>query len=206
MSSRPDSPRDEPPRWTFFRQWLRNPLAIAAISPSSRQLARLMTAELPEGARRVVELGAGTGVFTTALLDQGIAPADLLVVELNEALHQHLRQRFPGVWMACADAGTLAQVAQRTGYLEGGPVDAVVSGLGLLSMGRATQKRILSSAFKVMRPGGHFIQFTYGPAQPVSSEVAEELGLVAQRRGMALWNIPPATVWVYTRPGEPASD
>ena len=67
--------------WTFFRQWLKNPLGMAAISPSSRQLARQMMSELPRGARRVVELGGGTGVFTRALLDSGIAPADLLVLE-----------------------------------------------------------------------------------------------------------------------------
>ena len=56
--------------WTFFRQWLKNPLGMAAISPASQQLARQMMSELPRGSRRVIELGGGTGVFTQALLDQ----------------------------------------------------------------------------------------------------------------------------------------
>ena len=43
--------------WTFFRQWLKNPLAIAALSPSSRILARGMINKLPEHAGRVIELG-----------------------------------------------------------------------------------------------------------------------------------------------------
>src|SRR5690606_159302 len=79
--------------WTFFRQWLKNPLGTAAISPSSNQLARQMLLELPAGASRVIELGGGTGVFTQALLEHGIAPEQLLVLELNEELHQHLHKR-----------------------------------------------------------------------------------------------------------------
>ena len=50
--------------WTFFRQWLKNPRGVAAISPSSQQLARQMMSELPRGARRVIELGGGTGVLS----------------------------------------------------------------------------------------------------------------------------------------------
>jgi phospholipid N-methyltransferase len=187
------------PGWTFFRQWLKNPLAIAAISPSSRQLARQMVAELPEATRRVVELGGGTGVFTQALIDHGIAPADLMVVELNEELHHHLRRRFPEVTVACADARDLPDVARRSGFLDAGPVDAVISGLGLLSMPRITQQSIVEAAFQVLRPDGRLIQFTYGPASPVSKEVLESLDLNARRGNFAWWNMPPATVYVYGR-------
>lgn len=185
--------------WTFFRQWLRNPLSIAAISPSSRQLARRMVAELPEGARRVVELGGGTGVITQALLDHGIEPADLMVVELNEELHHHLKRRFPGARVVCGDARELGLVAERIGWLGEGHADAVVSGLGLLSMNRATQLAIMDSAFSVLAPQGRFIQFTYGPTSPLPRDVLSELGLVSRRARFAWWNMPPATVYVYTR-------
>lgn len=199
MDSRPSPLRHEPLGWTFFRQWLKSPLSIAAISPSSRQLARQMVAELPPDARRVIELGGGTGVFTQALLDHGIAAEALLVLELNPELHEHLQRRFPRVAVACADACDLPQVARHTGLLADGPVDAVVSGLGMLSMPRANQRRILQAAFDVLRPDGRFIQFTYGPASPVAGEVSADLGLVARRGNLAWWNIPPATVYVYTR-------
>jgi phosphatidylethanolamine/phosphatidyl-N-methylethanolamine N-methyltransferase len=190
---------EETPGWTFFRQWLKNPLAIAAISPSSRQLARRMVAELPTGTRRVVELGGGTGVFTQALLDHGIAAPDLMVVELNEELHHHLRRRFPEAHVVCADARDLADVARSTGFVADGPVDAVISGLGLLSMPRVTQQSIVEAAFDVMRPDGRLIQFTYGPASPVSKEVLESLDLNSRRGTVAWWNMPPATVYVYGR-------
>jgi phosphatidylethanolamine/phosphatidyl-N-methylethanolamine N-methyltransferase len=190
---------EETPGWTFFRQWLKNPLAIAAISPSSRQLARQMVAELPTDTRRVVELGGGTGVFTQALLEHGIAAPDLMVVELNEELHHHLSRRFPEANVVCADARDLPDVARRTGFIANGPVDAVISGLGLLSMPRITQQAIVEAAFAVLRPDGRLIQFTYGPASPVSKEVLESLDLNARRGNFAWWNMPPATVYVYSR-------
>lgn len=185
--------------WTFFRQWLKNPLGVAAISPSSPQLARQMMNELPRGARRVIELGGGTGVFTQALLDHGIAPANLLVLELNEELHQHLQRRFPQVQVACADARDLAEVAAARGFGREAPADAVISGLGLLSMPKATQQAILAAAFESLGPQGRFVQFTYGPANPVAREVIEALDLSARRGSFTWWNVPPATVYVYSR-------
>ncbi|KAA2285609.1 class I SAM-dependent methyltransferase [Arenimonas fontis] len=185
--------------WTFFRQWLKNPLGVAAISPSSRQLARQMMAELPYSARRVIELGGGTGVFTQALLDHGVAPADLLVLELNEELHQHLVKRFPQVQIACADARDLVRVAGERGFGPDAPAHAVVSGLGLLSMPRQDQRAILAAAFDCLVPDGRFVQFTYGPANPVAKEVLDSLDLSSRRASFTWWNVPPATVYVYAR-------
>jgi phosphatidylethanolamine/phosphatidyl-N-methylethanolamine N-methyltransferase len=202
MPSHRHSPRRGSARtdhWTFFRQWLRNPLATAAISPSGAQLARLMLSELPAGTQRVIELGGGTGVFTAALIEHGVDPDALMVVELNEELHQHLLRRFPQAHVACGDARELPGLAARCGFAEEGPADAVVSGLGLLSMSRATQSAIVSAAFDCLRPDGRFIQFTYGPTCPVPREVLRSLGLRSRRAGIALWNVPPATVYVFER-------
>jgi phosphatidylethanolamine/phosphatidyl-N-methylethanolamine N-methyltransferase len=201
--TRPDDHKpadsDSPAAWTFFRQWLKNPLAIAALSPSGRQLARQMIAELPHGTRRVVELGGGTGVFTRALIGHGILPNDLLVLELNEALYQHLRTRFPDSHVVCGDARELKSIATEDGFLGGGEADAVISGLGLLSMTKRTQTEILQAAFSILKPDGRFVQFTYGPKSPVSRELVGELGLSVRRGGFAWWNVPPATMYVYTR-------
>lgn len=188
-----------PLAWTFFREWLKNPLGIAALSPSSRRLAREMVAQLPAGAQRVIELGGGTGVFTRGLLDHGIAPKDLLVVELNKELFEVLRRSFPGVHVVRGDARELDVLVRHERFTENGPVDAVISGLGFLSMSRATQRAIFESAFSVLGPKGRFIQFTYGPASPVSRGLLDELGLSVQRAGVAWRNVPPASVYVYTR-------
>ncbi len=185
--------------WTFFRQWLKAPLTTAAVSPSSKELEAEMLSQLPDGARKVIELGGGTGVFTEALLARGIAPEHLLVFELNESLHLHLQQRFPGARIVCADALSTARVVEREAFAEPGEVDAVVSGLGLLSMSRELQQGILEAAFSVLAPHGRFIQFTYGPTNPVKREVMRELHLSARRTGFTVWNVPPASVYVITR-------
>ena len=190
----------EPDAWTFFRQWLRNPRAMAAMAPSSRQLAKLMIEQLPKGARHIIELGGGTGVFTQALLEHGVEPANLLVVELNEELHQLLMRRFPSVHVVCGDAQKLKSIVRESAFTDAASgVDAVVSGLGMLSMPRATQRAILAGVFDVLCDGGRFIQFTYGPASPVSRDLLNSLGLQVTRAGVAWLNVPPATVYVYTR-------
>lgn len=199
MAAKIDINKAQPAGWTFFRQWLKNPLRVAAISPSSKQLARQMMSQLPRASRRVIELGGGTGVFTQALLDHGIAPADLLVLELNEELHQHLVRQFPGSRVVCADAGNLSAIAQSQGFIGADCADAVISGLGLLSMPRQTQQSILQAAFDSLKPEGRFIQFTYGPANPVIREVVDALELTARRASFTWWNVPPATVYVYQR-------
>lgn len=191
--------RSLPGGWTFFRQWLKNPLRVAAISPSSRQLARQMMVQLPRNCRRVIELGGGTGVFTQALIDHGIGPAEMLVLELNEELHQHLARQFPHAKVVCGDAGDLRRIAIEHGFGGDDRADAIISGLGLLSMPRQLQQSILSAAFDSLQADGRFIQFTYGPANPVMREVIEALELTCRRASFTWWNVPPATVYVYQR-------
>lgn len=184
---------------TFLRQWMRDPVKTASVTPSGRQLARLMVAQLPPGCTRVVEVGAGTGVFTRALLDAGIAPSQLLVVEINPQLADFLRERFPGVAVACADARHLDALAEEHGMLQGGKPDAVLSGLGMLSMSSALRCEILRAAFAALGDDGRFIQFTYGPFSPVRRQERETLGLRMRRAGFAPRNLPPATVYVYQK-------
>ncbi|BCT91280.1 SAM-dependent methyltransferase [Lysobacter helvus] len=183
--------------WALFRQWLRNPLRTAAVVPSSRELAAAMVAELPPGTARVIELGGGTGALTRALLAHGVHGDALLVLELNEELHAHLHARFPAVRVELGDARDLPGIAERTGYLAAGPADAIISGLGLLTMPAELQRAIVAAAFQCLRPDGRFIQFTYGPQAPIGDAVAAELGLQVRRGTFILRNVPPATVYVY---------
>ena len=184
---------------TFLRQWLRDPVRTASVTPSSRHLAKRMVAELPPGCTRVVELGAGTGVFTHALLDAGVKPEHLLVVEINPHLATFLRQRFPGVAIACADARGLDSLVAEHGLGSGQNVDAVVSGLGMLSMPAELRVGIVRAALRVLAESGRFIQFTYGPASPLRRRERDALGVRARRGGFVLRNLPPATVYVYER-------
>lgn len=182
--------------WDFFRRWVRNPRRVAAVAPSSRQLAARMVDELPPGARRVIELGPGTGVMTEALLARGLAPDELLAVELDPALHDELRIRFPQLRLVRGDARHLDALA--AGFAVPGQVDAVISSLGLLGMDEADRGAILTAAFALLSREGRFIQFTYGAKSPVSREQLHALGLRMRRGAFILRNLPPATIYVYT--------
>ena len=108
MSSGPAACRDRKrSRWTFFRQWLLHPRSVASVTPSSPELGVAMMAEMPAGARRVIELGGGTGALTRSIREHGIADQDLLVLELNPELHRHLREEFPQAWVVQGDATRL---------------------------------------------------------------------------------------------------
>lgn len=185
-------------RLHLFGQWLRNPTRTAAIAPSSAELGQAMMAALPTHAVRVIELGGGTGALTQALLGHGIAARDLMVIEINPALHRRLHARFPEARVVRGDALHTAELALSSGYLDA-PADAVVSGLGLLNMDRGTQSAILQSAFACLQPDGAMVQFTYGPLAPVRDDVLAELGLVSARGPLVLRNVPPATVWTFRR-------
>lgn len=185
----------------FFRQWLRNPRAVASVAPSGRELGRRMVAAIPDNAQRVVELGAGTGAITRALLEHGIQSANLLVVEMNPELHDLLLRQFPDAHVVAADARQLDNViaAGYPTFAEGG-VDAVLSSLGLLAMPKSLQHDIVDAAFKVMRTGGVFVQYTYGTRAPLNDDVRADLGLHCTRTGTAWRNLPPARVFTYSRP------
>jgi phosphatidylethanolamine/phosphatidyl-N-methylethanolamine N-methyltransferase len=183
----------------FFRAWVRDPLRVAAITPSGKALARLITAGINERTGPVIELGPGTGVFTRALLARGVSPEDLVLVETGADFAEALRLRFPAARTLCMDAARL----QKHAPFGERPVGAVVSGLPVLSMPPRQVLAVLKGSFGRMVQGGAFYQFTYGPRCPVRPEILERLGLRAERAGRTLANIPPATVYRITRKDAP---
>lgn len=146
------------PRLSFFHQWLRNPLRMSSITPSGRQLAGMMASAVPDHAQGVIELGAGTGAITQALIERGIYPQHLLVVEMNAVLHDMLQRVFPAAHVVHGDARQLMQLMAQAGSFSKRPVGAVVSSLGLLAMPHAVQHDILAAAFAVLPLEGVFIQ------------------------------------------------
>lgn len=185
--------------WVFFRQWLRAPLTTASVVPSSPRLGKAMAMALPPEARRIVELGAGTGAITRELLRYGVRPEHLLVVELNPELHDDLRRSFPLSTVVCGDARALPQLLESADGFGTEGIDAVVSSLGFLSMPPSLVEEILAAAFECLPPRGVLVQFTYGPKCPVSSKTLRRLNLKAKRVDFTLMNLPPASVYVFRR-------
>lgn len=181
--------------WLFLRAWTGGPRRIGAIAPSGTGLANLIVSRIEPADAPVLELGAGTGVFTQALVDKGIPPRDITLVECEECFAQVLRERFPGARVLTIDADRLGDLPPGSWP----PLGAVVSGLPLLTMPPHKVAAILRAAFRRLRPGGAFYQFTYGLRSPVPRRLAERLGLRITRVGKVHLNLPPATVYRITQ-------
>lgn len=179
----------------FFRDVLTAPQRMCAIAPSSVRLAKLITCEIGPGHAPVIELGAGTGIFTRSLLDAGIPEEKLAIVELGTDFAGRLRSKFPSALVLRMDATRLSEVAL-FGHSAAG---AVISGLPLLSMPSWATHQILDGAFKHLRPSGAFYQFTYSHRCPIPKAILDHLGLRFQRIGRTFANLPPATVYRISR-------
>jgi len=182
----------------FFKQVIRNPRTMGSIVPSTRYLSRVigrLVASNLEGP--VLEIGAGTGSFTRAMIKAGVDESRLHIVELNAGLCRHLRQQFPRAKVIRADATRLRD------FLPAGTVGQyliVVSGLPLVSLPRPVSQAIVSEVKACMAPNGRFLQFTYLPFSPVSESLHAFRG---QRMAWVLRNVPPASVWQYQNVDSP---
>jgi phospholipid N-methyltransferase len=147
---------------------------------------------------RFVELGAGTGPVTEALLRHGVPPSQLYAVEKSEALAKDLSERFPDVNVLCCSAD---DIGGRIG--DGPPVKAVVSSLPFRSIPKDICFSIMSELDRVLAPGGLYIQFTYaliGEMPYVPS------GFRKLRSRIVLLNMPPAKVEVFRKPKRRAAE
>ena len=173
--------------WVFAREMFSQPAAVGAIWPSSRRLARSLASRVPlHGDGLVVELGGGTGVVTHALLQRGIAPARLVVIERSAAFVRHLRVRFPGTIVVQGDAAELESLLPR-----GSRIDAIVSSLPLRSLPSREAAAIVAQWRALIADGGIVVQFTYA----LSGTEHQRLQGFLQRWSRIVWaNLPPARV------------
>jgi phosphatidylethanolamine/phosphatidyl-N-methylethanolamine N-methyltransferase len=181
--------RDE---FRFIRTWIEKPLSVGAVAPSGKALARVMANYVdPRVAGPIVELGPGTGPVTEALVERGIDPARLTLVEYDPEFCRLLRQRFPGANVVQGDAYNLRQTLDSV-LRE--PAAAFVSGLPLFNKPLKMRLELLDQAFELMQPGAPFVQFTYNAISPIPRSHGR---VRAEASGRVWRNFPPARVWVY---------
>ncbi|MBI5111288.1 MAG: methyltransferase domain-containing protein [Rhodovulum sp.] len=178
----------------FIRSWIEKPLAIGAVMPSSKPLARAMASFVdPKADGKVVELGPGTGAITEALVEHGVDESRLVLVEFNSNFCRLLRARYPAATVIQGDAYRLRRLF---GEVLRGEVSAVVSGLPLVTKPLRTRVRLLNEAFGLLEPGAPFVQFTYSVVPPIPRSLARVRVEASER----IWlNLPPARVWVDRR-------
>jgi len=175
----------------FLKRWLANPLQMGSVIPSSPALCRKVAALVQRKPDEVVvELGAGTGVISRALLDAGVPAERLVVVEIVPDMAAHLRGVLPGVNVIQGDAFELPEALPQWMH---GKVGTAICGIPLVMLPRAQQQRFVD-AVEAVAPGKGFLLYTYCITSPLPFR---KLGLEAKREAWTPLNVPPASVWHY---------
>ncbi|EAQ01060.1 hypothetical protein OB2597_03444 [Pseudooceanicola batsensis HTCC2597] len=175
----------------FLGELMRNPREVSAIAPSSAAVARKMTEGVENVEGPIVEIGPGTGSFTKAILERGVAPERLILMELNPRFCEELARKFPGVTVL----NRPAQEIENIGFSNLG---CVISGVPVLARPQI-QREVVGRAFNVMAPDGVFVQITYSPNAPIPEDVQIDMGITATKRGTVWANLPPARVFEFRR-------
>jgi phosphatidylethanolamine/phosphatidyl-N-methylethanolamine N-methyltransferase len=177
--------------WMFFRRWMANPLQMGSVIPSSPALCNRLVRQMrraPEEA--VLELGAGTGVISRALLKSGVPPERLFVVEIVPDMARHLRRVLPGVNVIEGDARSLPELIPPQWH---GRFGTVICGIPMVLLPLAEQRRFID-AIEAVAPGRGFLHFTYCVTSPLPGP---KLRLSGKREAWTPLNFPPASVWRY---------
>ncbi|WP_205650709.1 class I SAM-dependent methyltransferase [Actinoplanes solisilvae] len=191
---------------SFFSEFVRAPLTVGAVAPSSPALARVATAVVPStGSPVVVELGPGTGAFTGAVQQRLAGRGRHLAVELNPRFAERLAAVYPAVDVINADASTLGPHLEQRGIER---IDVVVSGLPWAAFAESHQHDVLSSVVATMAPDAVFTTFAYvharwaPPARRLRRALESRFDEVVV--GRTVWaNVPPALVYHCRRPNLP---
>jgi tRNA (cmo5U34)-methyltransferase len=99
--------------------------------------------------RRVLDLGAGTGLLSAAVL-AAFPDVSLELLDGSEAMLTEAEQRL-------GDAVDAVHVADMAGPLPQGPFDAIVSALAIHHLDDADKRRLFSCAEQALVAGGVFI-------------------------------------------------
>ncbi len=179
----------------FLREYFSNPGSIGAVAPSSRILAtRMLDGISLENATKVVELGPGTGAFTTGILKRISSQAKFIAIEKNPVFLAELRQRFDHIEIIEGDAENLVHLLHQRGI---DAVDVVVSGLPWAAFSETVQEKILSEVHDILAPKGRFVTFAYGgmhllPKARAFRHLLEAFFGQVERTPLAWRNLPPA--------------
>lgn len=164
---------------------------VGACCPSSPKMAKTIASKVNlDTSGLIVELGAGTGSVTHALLKRGVGPERLVVVEKDPHLALFLTRRFPKANIINGNATDLYQLLgdhRRN-------INTIVSSLPLFFLPIETVNKIGRQLTSVLSDNGRLVQYTYQITRR-TTRLPESFRRIKTK---LVWlNLPPARVDVY---------
>lgn len=175
----------------FMIQYLLHPRSVGAVKASSVHLAKKMIEDVDfSDAKCIVELGAGTGVFTEKIVDAKEKETIFLIFEINDAFYRELRKKYknaPNVHVIHNSAEFLGRYLKKCKVKK---ADYIISGLPFASLPAGVSNRILKACSRHLTAEGSFITFQYTKLKvALLRRFFPRISMKKERR-----NVPPAYV------------
>jgi phospholipid N-methyltransferase len=183
--------RSASPHWQFLRGFLKHPVMVGSVIPSSRVLIERMLKPVDwENTKLFVEYGPGVGTFTRPVLDKMGEDATLIAIDTNPDFIKYLRKSIhdPRLVPVNGSAADVEAIVKEHGFES---ADYVLSGLPFSTLPPGVGDAIASATARVIRPGGAFLVYQFSP------KVLDFLKPFFDRidRGFEWINVPPATLF-----------
>lgn len=191
--------RSKSPQWQFLRGFLKNPVMVGSIIPSSRVLIEKMLGPVDWAKTKLfVEYGPGVGTFTRPVLEKLGPDAKLVTIDTNPDFTRYLNEAIddPRLIAVTGSAANVENILIEHGL---GQADYVLSGLPFSTLPPGVGDAIAEATSNVIRPGGAFLVYQFSPK--VFDFIKPHFKPI--KRGFEWINVPPATLfWAYR--GDPS--
>ena len=185
------------PQWHFLRGFMKHPVMVGSIIPSSRALIDKMLRPVDwENTKLFVEYGPGVGTFTRHILDRMTDDAKLVTIDTNPDFTKYLTKSLDDPRLI-AVTGSAADVESILAERSLGEADYVLSGLPFSTLPPGVGEAIAAATAQVVRTGGAFLVYQFSP------KVLDFIKPHFERidRGFEWVNVPPATLfWAWREP------
>jgi phospholipid N-methyltransferase len=182
------------PKLQFLKEFLKHPVMVGSIIPSSDRLIEKMLGPVDWTATKLfVEYGPGVGTFTRPILDRLAPDATLITIDTNADFTAYLKADIDDERLI-AVTGSAADVEKIIAAHGFDKADFVVSGLPFSTLPPGVGDAIGAATSRVIRAGGAFLVYQFSPR--VRDFIAPHFERLD--RGFELWNVPPATLfWAW---------
>ena len=185
------------PKWQFLRGFIKNPVMVGSVIPSSKVLIDRMLEPVEwDKVKLFVEYGPGVGTFTRPILDRLAPDAKLIAIDTNEDFIKFLGKDIddPRLIAVHGSAADVEQIVADAGFAH---ADYVLSGLPFSTLPPGVGQAIGAATSHVIRAGGAFLVYQFSPK--VRDFIAPHFERID--RGFEWINVPPATLfWAYREP------
>ncbi len=179
------------PLGMFFRGFVKHPVMVGSIIPSSTKLIEKMLSRVDWANTKVfVEYGPGVGTFCGHILDRMTPDATLIAIDTNPDFIEYLGARIPDprFMPVQGSAADVRQILAERGFEH---ADYILSGLPFSTLPPGIGPKIASETQAVLRPGGAFLVYQFSPK--VRDFIAPHFTRIDH--GFELINIPPAQLY-----------